>query len=59
MLVLAFFVVFTFKKSQIAISEKWPAINVHSMQKNYGSELKDLAGLEYDLYKKTDGKAPM
>ena len=29
------------------------------MEKNYGSELKDLAGLEYDLYKKTDGQAPM
>lgn len=59
MLVLAFLVIFFFKKSQIAISEKWPAINIKEMNKLYGEDLPKLAGLEYDIEVASDWKAPM
>lgn len=35
MLVLAFFVIFSFKKSQITLSERWPAINLKDFESMY------------------------
>lgn len=35
MLALAFFVVFTFKKGQIALSAKWPTIEMSPFEKIY------------------------
>lgn len=50
MLVLAFFVIFTFKKSQITLSAKWPTIDVKNFEEPNltPANLQRYAGMEYD-----------